>query len=331
MDKAGIFKKLTKTKENLKDLSREEAYIFLKAILEKEVSEIKSSAFFTAMRIKGETAEELFGFYEALQEKMLIKNSNSVDSLDVAINYDGKVRSPYILPSAIFIALANGVKITFHGEDGIPVKEGITLHRIFKEMGIKISKNTAFKYLEKCGVSYILQRDFIPDLYALLPLRRELAFRTFLNVLEKLLNPFNSKRIITSVFHKPYLERTAELLRLLGFERWTIVRGLEGGIEPYTDRETEILTREGPLKVDCKIGKIPEVNLSPRAQAELNIKVLKGEEKGFFKDWAIYTGAILLFAYGKVKNFREALEISRETLETKRAYMYLQNCKQIDK
>jgi len=126
MDEVGIFRKLAKTKENLKDLSREEAYLFLKAILEREISKIKSSAFFTAMRIKGETAEELFGFYEALQEKMLIKDSNSVDCLDVATNYDGKVRSPYILPSAIFIAIANGIKITFHGEDCIPVKEGET-------------------------------------------------------------------------------------------------------------------------------------------------------------------------------------------------------------
>ncbi len=298
---ARAFKKLTKLRENLKDLSQEESYEVFKGILEGKVSDVKTSSFLTAMRVKGETPEELFGVVKAIRERMRFPESKE-DALDLAPNYDGKNRTVYILPSALWFCSNLGIEFTSHFALRTPIKEGVTLYEVVSELGVDLK------------VSFSDQKDHAPDLYRLMPLRRELGFRTLINTVEKFLNPFRAKRIVVSVFHRPFLEKVEKLLEFLGFEDWTIVCGLEGGLEPFPDRPT-YMKRKGkeieavdPRSLGLDMPKSVRTEDVLRDSVEINRMVVEGKERGGFLSWAVYTAGVLLYAEGKAESVKEGID-----------------------
>ncbi len=302
-------RKLTKLKENLQDLTQEEAYKATLDLLEGRLSPVKASAFLTAMRIKGETAQELLGIIRALKENAL-PPEQFPDALDLSVNYDGKIKTLLILPSAVLIANACGLKVGYHYADRVPVKEGITLKDIFESMGYKCVDTNLFVSIH--------QKEFIPKLYGILPLRRELGFRTFFNVVEKLLNPFGAKKVITSLFHKPYFDKLSLLCQELGFENWVIVKGVEGGIEPFTDRPTffkvgkDEVRKVEPKALGLELPKNIETDDVLGASVSLNIEILEGRARREYINWAMFCASFLLLAGGLARSVKEGLELASE-------------------
>ena len=295
------FKKLTKLRDNLQDLTQEETYEVFRSILEGKLSDIKVSAFLTAMRIKGETVEELLGVFKSIRERMEFPPSKP-DALDLALNYDGKNRTLYILPSALWLCPKLGLDFTNHFALKVPTKEGVTLYEVVSALRVELN-------VHLCD-----QKDYAPDLHRLMPLRRELGFRSLINTVEKFLNPFRTKRVVVSIFHKPYFEKNAELLELLGFEDYTIIKGLEGGIEPLPDRPTYVKRKGKEIEViDPKeLGlELPQEVHTERVledSIDVNRKVIEGKERGVFFNWAVYTAGVLLYADGGVASVREGIE-----------------------
>ena len=306
MEAEKILKKVLKQKDHLQNLSQQESYAIMTAVLKGELPGLKVSAFLTAMRIKGETPEELIGFIRAVREAMDGKyGEEGTDSLDLATNYDGKTKTVYILPSAIHLATKAGLRFTYHYAGRVPAKEGVTLGDIFESMDDRFAAK---------GLRVAHQREFCKDLYKFMPLRREMGFRTFINVIEKLLNPFGSDSIITSVFHKPYMEKLQETLMLLKFKRFTIVRGVEGGIEPHPTTPTPIANGEGkieeidPKDLDIEMPASVETRDVLGDSLEINEKIMEGKERGRFFNWALYTAGLLLYAGGKAGSVREGID-----------------------
>ncbi len=296
-----VLKKLTKLKENLQDLTEKEAYTFFKAILEGRVSSVKTAAFLTAMRIKGETSQELLGVIRAIRERMKALSERE-DAVDLAPNYDGKDRTLYILPSALWMVSSFGVSFTNHYALGVPTKEGVTLFEVCKVLELKDV------------VTFADQRDFAPDLCRLMPLRRELGFRSLINTVEKFLNPFGCKRIIVSVFHKPFFEKNEALLELLGFEDYAIVKGLEGGLEPPPDRpfmfkrKGEELKSFDPKKLGIALPKDVSTDDVLGESVKVNAHIVEGTRKDEFFNWACYTAGFILFLLRIYPSIEEATE-----------------------
>ncbi len=302
------FKKLTKLRDHLQDLTFEEALIATQELLEGKLSPVKSSAFLTAMRIKGETPQELAGMLEAMRRRIKPLPSRG-SALDLSLNYDGKVKSIYILPSAVLIANACELRITYHYADKVPAKEGVTLHDVFEGLG--------YKYVDKNFFVTSHQKEFAPELYKLMPLRRELGFRTSLNVVEKLLNPFGANSVITSVFHKPYFEKLSSLCEYAGFQRWLVVKGIEGGIEPLTDRPTFFKLGSGSIeKLDTgslgvELPRKVETSYVLEDSVEINEKVIEGRANDKFVNWALLCASFLLVGAGATTSIGQGFKLAR--------------------
>ena len=301
MEYTEILRKLTKLKENLQDLTEEEAYTFWEHFLSNGLSDVKKSAFLTAMRIKGETPEELLGIIKATKKFMKFPEEKK-KALDLGLNYDGKDRTIYILPSAVWMASEFGIEFTNHYALKVPTKEGVTFYEVMKKLGFPGK------------VSFVSQREYSPKLYALMPLRRELGFRSLINTIEKLLNPFRAKRLVVSIFHKPYFEKTEVLLKLLGYENYTIIKGVEGGIEPLPDRPTFLKRACGdiekiePKELGLELPKDVSTEDVLGSSVEINKAIIEGKERGAFFNWAVYTASILLYAYGVVESVEEGIK-----------------------
>jgi len=103
-------------------------------ILKDEADPVQVSAFLTGMRMKGETEEELEGFYStALSRTKALKPGNE-KGLDLGVNYDGKIKTLHILPSAVIITTACGLNLSSHGTEGVPAKFGPGFVKVLEKM-----------------------------------------------------------------------------------------------------------------------------------------------------------------------------------------------------
>jgi len=316
-------KKVGIGKERSKDLTYEEAYQANKKILNREATDIQTGFFWGAMRIKYATEEELTGFIDALKEETQYIETDEIIPVDIAVGYDGKDKTLHILPASIFIATGAGAKIVGHGNENVPSKFGITYHQVLETMGCRLlsEKEDILKALELSGFSFYHQRFLNPKLASLLPKRQEFGLRTYLNTIEKLLNPFKTTKVLIGVAHTPFVKKYMTLANHMGFKDIFVVKGLEGGIEPYPDRETKIYTNKifsvSIVSKDIK-EKTPKIT-SVEENAKVCLSILKNEENPL-KDWAVMTAGLILIAYGKTEDVKEATRLAEESLKSGAAF-----------
>jgi len=316
-----ILKKVGVGKEKSKDLSYEEAYRANKNLLELSITDIQIGAFWSAMRMKHSTLEELSAFLDSLKEETNFIETGDLIPVDIAIGYDGKNRSVHILPSAIFIATGAGAKVVGHGASNVPSKFGITYHEILNAMGCSYFSfsDDILKALELSGFAFYHQKFLNPKLYRLLPKRQEYGLRSYINTVEKLLNPFKTTKTLIGVAHSNFIDKYIQLAFYSGFKDIFVVRGLEGGIEPFPNKETKVYTSKifsisiVPKELKNKIELAG--NISANENAKLCISILKNEDNPF-KDWAIITAGLIIYAYGLEKDISKAIKLAEESLKT---------------
>ena len=309
-------------KKRLKDLTQEEAYNAEKLIIDGKATDLQIGAFWAAERIKYASIEELKGFIDAHREYMT-RIKTDTKPLDIAINYDGKNRSVHVLPAAIFIAVASGIYLAGHGAEGIPSKYGITYHQILEYMGAKTpdNLNTVIRTLEEIGFGFAHQRLFAQKLFNLLPKRKEFGLRTYHNTMERMLNPFGTDKVITGVSHPPYIQKYTELAKYVGFEKITVFKALEGGVEPFPNHETILHLNGKEIKIYPE-GINKELilrKISPEENAKICLDILKNEDQNN-TPFAILTAAILIMAYGLTDDLEIAKQMAKESLKFGKAY-----------
>ncbi len=312
-------KKVGAGKERAKNLTYEEAYNANTMILKQEATDIQTGAFWSSMRMKQATEEELKGFIDstAVYTEFI---ETELNPLDLAVPYDGKNRTIHILPASIFIASGVGVNLVGHGSDKVPSKFGITYHEVLNEMGCNYieDKNKLKKALELSGFAFYHQKYMNKKLYSLLPKREEFGLRSYINTIEKLLNPFKSTKVIIGYTHKAFVERYIQISYHRGFKDIYLINGLEGGIEPFISKPTQIKSNKAfslniiAKEIDIDIS-LESVDNSVKKNAEICLSILKNENSPY-KQWALLTSAILVVTYGLVSDIKEAYNLCEHSL-----------------
>jgi anthranilate phosphoribosyltransferase len=201
-----------------RDLSFDEAEDMMQQILDQSVSREQIAAFLLGWRLKPETNEEFRGALAACDAN--ITKSRVKNSLELGYSFDGKTKNPYIFP-LIAKALQNqNLDLVICGDERQPSKKGITLKEIINE--IELEKNT----------HYFDRKDFFNKLHKLTTIRNNLGLRTAFNTIEKLSGIAQSEYAITSVFHKPYVEKYAAIFASR-YKRFALIQGNEGTPELF--------------------------------------------------------------------------------------------------
>ena len=182
----------------------------MSAILNGDISDVRSAIFLIALRMKRETTDENLGVHDAMIESVESINVSLENLVNIADPYDGFTRN---IPSSAFMlpVLAElGIPSISQGVETVGPKFGCTHHAIFKLHGLKVnaSLDEIAERLEnkKIGWGYIDQKVFSPKLNKLMDLRTEIIKRPVVTTIEVLANPLVSKKnhFITGYVHKPY-------------------------------------------------------------------------------------------------------------------------------
>lgn len=278
----GIMKETLNRLINHDILSKEDAKQILVNIAKGDYNSSQIAAFLTVYMMRSITIEELEGFRDALLELCLAVDLSAYNAIDLCgTGGDGK-DTFNISTLASFVTAGSGVKVTKHGNYGVSSKCGSS--NVMEFLGIKFSNDVDFleKSIDQAGICVLHAPLFHPAMKNVAPIRKELAIKTFFNMLGPMVNPAFPKNQMVGVFN-------LELARMYGYlyqntdKNFTVLHAFDGYDEISLTGDTKIIsnTTEGILKPeDFGVKAIKQFEIvggeSIEESAQIFMDILKG-------------------------------------------------------
>jgi anthranilate phosphoribosyltransferase len=323
-----------------RNLSFEEAHGAFSAVLSGNESEIQVAAFLLLMRMKGVTVQELTAFARAARERATIPCQNMAGLVSICPPHDGMDRYPPLEVASALIAAGAGVRVLVFTDRCVPPKRGLTAASVLQGLGVGVTwdPHEAESWVERTRFGAIAVSGMLPALMGLRRVRDEVAMRTPLSTVEKLLAP-SSSALVLGAMGGPVLGTAAEVMQALGHPRGIVVQGPEGGVVPGIVKRTrgiELCERAlVPLNVEptdfgLGQGEEPELPLfcplqddqgtgdNPalvRIMGEMTGEILSGAQSGG-RSAALLGAALILKASGRAMTLAEGVDAATHSLDT---------------
>lgn len=286
MDFPAIIKEVGRGREGATDLDTDTAFALYGAMMDGTVPALELGGLLIAFRIKGESDQEMLGFYRAMQQRLGKLVADPARPLPVVIpTYNGARRQANLTPLLALLLSRFGLPVLVHGPLVDPRR--VTSAQVFAALGIAPCAGLAEARhrLDAGNVAFVPVGVLSPGLENLLALRWRLGLRNSTHTLAKLADPFDGQSLrLVSVSHPDYLIKMADFARLSG-ARMLLLRGTEGEAYANPKRMPKItFFGDGSTAVLCEaeegsIGSIPALPESMDAQvtAEWITRALAGE------------------------------------------------------
>lgn len=301
-------------------------------------SDAQIGSFITALRMKGETVEEITGAARVMREKALHIDAGEGSVVDTCGTGGDSLGTFNISTTAAFIAAGAGAKVAKHGNRSVSSRSGSA--DVLRSLGVNIEVEV--EKVEEClagaGIGFL----FAPLLhgamkYAIGP-RREIAMRTIFNILGPLTNPAGANCQIMGVYDENLTETLATTLGNLGSSHAMVVHGMDGLDEITLTTSTKISElKDGKVKTfqfipkefglaSCVMDDLKGGDSEDNATITLNI--LKGD-KGPKRDISLINAAAAIFVAGLAADLKEGLEKAAESVDSGAAFAKLERLKEI--
>ena len=314
-------------------LSNEESYFSFNYILEGKASEKQIEKFLLSLRERGEKIDEITAATRVMREKSFKVSApdSAIDTCGTGGSGSGKYN---ISTAASLVAAGAGAVIAKHGNRALSSKSGSS--QVLEELGVKlnIEPKKITECIKKSNIGFMFAPNHHPAMRYVGPVRQRLKVRTIFNILGPLSNPANVKKQLIGVFDKKWLEPMTETLRSLGSQRALLVNGSDGLDELTTTgvsyvaelNDHNIKTYEiNPEKLGLKLSKFDDlIGGDPKQNAKKIINLLEGE-KGPYRDIVLLNSAAALYVDGKVKNLKDGISMSENSIDNGNAKIALDN------
>src|SRR5690348_8598781 len=303
-------------------LTRQEAADALAQMMSGEATPSQMGGLLMALRVRGETVDEITGAVTTMRAKMLGVKAPP-DAVDVVGTGGDASGSFNISTCAAFIVAGAGVPVAKHGNRALSSKSGAA--DVLSALGVKIdlAPEEVGRCIREAGIGFMFAPAHHPAMKNVGPTRVELGTRTIFNLLGPLSNPAGVRRQMIGTFSKHWVEPMAQVLNNLGSESVWVVHGSDGLDE---------ITTAGPTSVaELKNGKVRTFEISPEdaglpkakpdalrgGDAEHNARalldVLKGKP-GAFRDVALLNAAAALVVAGKAGDLKEGASLAAKSV-----------------
>ncbi len=229
---------------NGEDLSTDEARALMGSIMSGELKDTQIAAILTALRMKGETVDEIAGFASAMREKA-IRITPKRDGLVDTCGTGGDGRQTFNISTATaLVAAAMCIPVAKHGNRAVSSKCGSA--DVLEALGVNIqlSPESVTTLIDQIGIGFLFAPRHHPAMKYAAPARRELGIRTVFNLLGPLTNPAGVKRQLIGVFDRDLTEVICRVLLSLGSEKAFVVHGLDGTDEVSIAEATVVTALE---------------------------------------------------------------------------------------
>ncbi len=338
MDTSSILNRLV----DFQNLNTNESYELFLKIMEGKISSILTGAILTALRMKGETKEEIVGAAKAMREKSLkvpLKKDLRKLAIDTCGTGGDRIGTFNISTAVAFVIAAANIPVAKHGNRSVSSKIGSA--DILEALGVKIdlTPEQVAKCIEKTNFGFIFAPKFHLAMKNVVPVRKELKIRTIFNMLGPLTNPAQIEKQLLGVYSKLAAELIAESLINLGIKRACVIHGEDGLDEISVCAPTYIIeVQEGNLESyfinpsDFGLPNYSLDELKAKDSLEENKKLFEDVLAGKLSRCAIVDAVALNAAFafkvaGKVDTAKEGLELAYDLINEGKPFEVLEKVK----
>ena len=308
------------------NLSREEAFDLLEALLDAEATDAQISGALVALAAKGETVDELTGMAEGLRSRAVRVISQHQCFIDTAGTGSSRAKTFNISTAAAFVIAGAGLPVAKHGNRAASSKSGSA--DLLTSLGVNVSAIplVSENALNEIGICFMFAPLYHGATARVAGIRRQLGIHTTFNLLGPLSNPAGAPRQIIGVWRQDLAEKLAQVLAGLGTERAWVVHGEDGLDEITLTGKThvaeavneEVKTFEiGPQDFGFDFGPIEHLRGGDaEANAEIVSAVLAGERKDEARMLVIMNAAAALFLGGAVSDLRDGAKMAANAIDS---------------
>lgn len=308
-----------------KDLDFTEVETVIKQITEGRATDAQMASFLTALRMKGETVQEITAAAQTLKNKCIPLNLNTPEAIDI-VGTGADCRGTFNISTiAAFIAAGAGCKVAKHGNRSVSSKSGAA--DVLEALGanINITPAESLSIFEKTGICFLFAPNYHPCMKFAAPVRQEIGIRTLFNILGPLINPAQAKMQLIGVYDKKLVEPIAKVLQNLGVTRGMTVHGFDGLDEA---------TITGPTMIsEIKDGKITSYTVKPedfglkpvylkdiqggdsRENAQIILDIFNKKETGAKRDIAALNAGLALYITKIAPDIKEGVELAKVSID----------------
>ena len=307
-----------------RDLSEDEARACMEELMTGTATPAQFGAYVTALRMKGETVDEITGMAKVMRDKSA-RIEIEGPLLDTCGTGGDETGSFNVSTCAAFIAAGAGARVAKHGNRAMTSRCGSA--DVLEALGAKIDLTPpqVAACIERSGFGFMFAQAFHPAMKFVAPLRREIGIRTVFNILGPLTNPAGATRQVIGVPRADLVEKMAAVLQRLGSEHALVVHGedgfdeisiggesvvselIDGGVRTYTVSPKDAgLPRHD---ISALIGDTPEHNAA-------ELREVLGGRAGPLRDFAIINAAAALVAWGSATDLLSGAEIAAESIDS---------------
>jgi anthranilate phosphoribosyltransferase len=323
-----------------KSLTREEAYQVMEEILTDKASEAQISAFLVAMQMKGSTLEELTGSVQAYRDKITPLSIEDENAIDTSGTGGDNLGTFNISTVASIVAAGAGARVVKHGYHSVSSQCGSA--DVLRELGIKteLFPDDFYKIFQETGLAFVFAPRYKPTPQNFAGIRQSIGARTFINILDPLTKPALTKRQLIGVYDSKLSRIIAQVLNEFKIFSGMVVSGDNGLDEVNISGKTYIVELYG--------GQFREYDLTPeelglkrwpieslkggnaKVNKKITINVLKGENGGP-RDVILMNAAAALKVSGLAPDFKEGVEMAKNSIDSGSAYKKLEQLIEISK
>jgi anthranilate phosphoribosyltransferase len=314
-------------------LTRDEAASAFDSMMSGEATPSQMGGLLMALRVRGETVEEITGAVSAMRAKML-RVSAPADAVDVVGTGGDGSGSVNVSTCASFIVAGCGVPVAKHGNRALSSRSGAA--DVLAALGVRIdiTPDQVGQCVRETGIGFMFAPSHHPAMKNVGPTRVELATRTIFNLLGPLSNPAGVTRQMVGVFSRQWVQPLAQVLKNLGADHVWVVHGSDGLDE---------ITLTGPTFVaELHKGHIRSFEVTPEdagltrahsdtlkgGDAEANATSLRAVLDGkpsAFRDVALLNAAAALIVAGKATDLKDGVAMGTQSLDSGAALGKLKN------
>lgn len=311
------------------NLTAEEAETVMDEIMSGNAEPVNMAAFLTALRMKGETVEEITAFARGMR-KAGTKLPVEGDVLEIVGTGGDEANSINISTTASIIVAAAGHKVAKHGNRSVSSKSGAAdcLEALGVKLDLEPEKNG--EVLKKTNICFMFAQKYHAAMRFVGPVRKALGIRTVFNILGPLANPASANINLIGVYSEDLVEPIAKVLDKLGVKRAMVVYG--------QDRLDEISLSAPTTVVEVNNGEFSSYEITPEQfgmercsksdlvggdgaqNAKITEQILKGECTGAKADAVFLNAGAGIYLMGGAETIAKGIDIARETVKSGAAY-----------
>jgi len=307
-------------------LSEEESRAAFGEVMDGRATEAQIASFLTALRVRGETTAEVAGIARALRERVPPSGPAPEDLLDTCGTGGDRLGIFNVSTAVAFVAAGAGARVAKHGNRSFTSKSGSADALRALGVDVDLAPERVPRVLEKAGIAFFFAPLFHTALRHAASVRRDLGFRTVMNLVGPLANPAGARRQLVGVYSPSLVPLVAETLAQLGALRALVVSGEEGldeisiaGTTLVADVESSRVAgvrRVAPEDLGLPRSSLETLRVGSPEESARRILAVLGGDGGPSRDIVVANAAAAIVAAGLAPTLRDGARAAVSSIDS---------------